>query len=72
VAESSVNGFDAAVADGWIREFMEYRLRVVLGKDLAGTVAAVGDGGSCNSSRPVAVSRPHCCSGPTSTPPPWR
>ncbi|HLM07535.1 MAG TPA: alcohol dehydrogenase catalytic domain-containing protein [Blastococcus sp.] len=42
VAASSVNGFDVAVADGWIRDFMEYRFPVVLGKDFAGTVEAVG------------------------------
>src|SRR5215218_826557 len=42
VAASSINGFDVAVADGWIRSFMEYRCPVVLGKDFAGTVEAVG------------------------------
>jgi NADPH:quinone reductase-like Zn-dependent oxidoreductase len=44
VAASSVNGFDIAVIDGWIRAFMEYRFPVVLGKDFAGTVEAVGEG----------------------------
>jgi NADPH:quinone reductase-like Zn-dependent oxidoreductase len=42
VEASSINGFDVAVADGWIRSFMEYRFPVVLGKDFAGTVEAVG------------------------------
>src|SRR5215217_221306 len=42
VAASSVNGFDIAVTEGWIREFMEYRFPVVLGKDFAGTVEATG------------------------------
>jgi NADPH:quinone reductase-like Zn-dependent oxidoreductase len=42
VAASSVNGFDLAVVSGWVREFMEYRFPVVLGKDFAGTVEATG------------------------------
>jgi NADPH:quinone reductase-like Zn-dependent oxidoreductase len=44
VRASSVNGFDVAVVAGWIKDFMEYRFPVVLGKDFAGTVEAVGDG----------------------------
>lgn len=42
VAASSVNGFDLAVVAGWIAQYMEYRFPVVLGKDFAGTVEAVG------------------------------
>jgi NADPH:quinone reductase-like Zn-dependent oxidoreductase len=46
VRASSVNGFDLAVIGGWVRQFMEYRFPVVLGKDFAGTVEAVGEGAS--------------------------
>jgi NADPH:quinone reductase-like Zn-dependent oxidoreductase len=44
VAASSVNGFDLSVAAGHIAGMMEHRYPVVLGKDFAGTVEAVGDG----------------------------
>jgi NADPH2:quinone reductase len=44
VAASSLNGFDASVAAGRLHGMMEYRFPVVLGKDLAGTVEAVGEG----------------------------
>lgn len=44
VAGSSVNGFDLAVAAGLLEGMMEHRYPVVLGKDYAGTVEAVGDG----------------------------
>jgi len=44
VAASSVNGFDVAVAAGHVRELMEHRFPLVLGKDFAGTVAEVGEG----------------------------
>ncbi|GLI00532.1 NADP-dependent oxidoreductase [Phytohabitans aurantiacus] len=44
VQASSVNGFDTAVAAGYLAGTMEHRFPVVLGKDFAGTVAAVGDG----------------------------
>lgn len=44
VAASSVNGFDLAVAGGLVAGMMEHRYPLVLGKDFAGTVAAVGDG----------------------------
>jgi NADPH:quinone reductase-like Zn-dependent oxidoreductase len=43
VAASSVNGFDAAVAAGMLQGMMEHRYPVVLGKDFAGIVEAVGD-----------------------------
>jgi NADPH:quinone reductase len=44
VAASSLNGFDVAAASGMLQGMMEHRFPVVLGKDFAGTVAAVGDG----------------------------
>jgi NADPH:quinone reductase-like Zn-dependent oxidoreductase len=44
VRASSVNGFDTSVAAGYLVGMMEHRYPVVLGKDFAGTVAAVGDG----------------------------
>jgi NADPH2:quinone reductase len=42
IEASSVNGFDLAVVAGWLKGMMEYRFPVVLGKDFAGTVAAIG------------------------------
>jgi NADPH:quinone reductase-like Zn-dependent oxidoreductase len=42
VQASSVNGFDTAVAAGYLAGMMEHRFPVVLGKDFAGTVEAVG------------------------------
>jgi NADPH:quinone reductase-like Zn-dependent oxidoreductase len=44
VRTASVNGFDVAVANGYIRGLMEHRFPVVLGKDFAGTIDAVGAG----------------------------
>lgn len=44
VASASVNGFDVAVAAGYVRETMEHRFPLVLGKDFAGTVTEVGEG----------------------------
>jgi NADPH:quinone reductase-like Zn-dependent oxidoreductase len=44
VGASSVNGFDAVVASGSARQFMEHRYPVVVGKDLAGVADAVGEG----------------------------
>jgi NADPH:quinone reductase-like Zn-dependent oxidoreductase len=44
VQTSSINGFDTSVAAGYVVGMMEHRFPVVLGKDFAGTVAAVGDG----------------------------
>lgn len=42
VAASSVNGFDVSVAGGMLHGMMDHRYPVVLGKDVAGTVTAVG------------------------------
>lgn len=44
IAAASVNGFDLSVASGALKDMMEHRLPVVLGKDFAGTVDAVGAG----------------------------
>jgi NADPH:quinone reductase-like Zn-dependent oxidoreductase len=44
VQASSVNGFDLSVAGGHVAGMMEHRYPVVLGKDFAGTVEAVGEG----------------------------
>ncbi|MEU7871811.1 NADP-dependent oxidoreductase [Dactylosporangium sp. NPDC049140] len=44
VQVSSVNGFDLSVAAGHLAAMMEHRYPVVLGKDFAGIVEAVGEG----------------------------
>lgn len=44
VHAASVNGFDLAVANGYLKDMMEHRFPVVLGKDFAGTIDAVGPG----------------------------
>ncbi|MGI5320890.1 NADP-dependent oxidoreductase [Actinomadura nitritigenes] len=44
VASASVNGFDLAVAAGYLQGAMEHRFPLVLGKDFAGTVAELGEG----------------------------
>ncbi|GGS98289.1 NADPH:quinone reductase [Nonomuraea spiralis] len=44
VLASSVNGFDLGVLGGHLKGVYEYEFPVVLGKDFAGTVAAVGEG----------------------------
>jgi NADPH:quinone reductase-like Zn-dependent oxidoreductase len=44
VRAASVNGFDLAVASGYLKDMMEHRFPVVLGKDFAGTIDAVGPG----------------------------
>ena len=41
---ASVNGFDLAVAAGYTKGYMEHRFPLVLGKDFAGEVDAVGTG----------------------------
>ena len=38
VSHSSVNGMDVAVASGMVKDFLEHRFPVVLGKDFAGIV----------------------------------
>jgi NADPH:quinone reductase len=42
VAAASVNGFDLSVAAGHTKAYMEHRYPLVLGKDFAGTIDAVG------------------------------
>ena len=42
VHAASVNGFDTAVANSYLEGMMEHRFPVVLGKDFAGVVDAVG------------------------------
>jgi len=42
VHAASVNGFDSAVANSYLEGMMEHRFPVVLGKDFAGVVDAVG------------------------------
>lgn len=44
VRASSLNGFDTAVAAGYLAGVLEHRYPLVLGKDFAGTVEAVGAG----------------------------
>lgn len=44
VHAASVNGFDLSVASGRLQGMMEHRFPVVLGKDFAGTIDAVGAG----------------------------
>jgi len=44
VHAASVNGFDLAVAGGYTKGLMEHRYPLVLGKDFAGEVDAVGEG----------------------------
>jgi NADPH:quinone reductase-like Zn-dependent oxidoreductase len=44
VMASSVNGYDVFVGSGMARSMMEHRYPVVVGKDFAGVIDAVGDG----------------------------
>ncbi|MDQ1714360.1 MAG: hypothetical protein QOC60_305 [Frankiaceae bacterium] len=44
VEAASLNGFDLAVAAGYVWGFMPHTFPVTLGRDFAGTVSAVGDG----------------------------
>ena len=41
---ASVNGFDLSVAAGYVWDMIPHEFPVVLGRDLVGTVTAVGDG----------------------------
>jgi NADPH:quinone reductase-like Zn-dependent oxidoreductase len=45
VAASSLNAFDQVVAAGMLKDRMEHRFPVILGRDFAGIVEAVGEGG---------------------------
>lgn len=44
VRASSVNGFDVFVANGMAKALMEHRYPVVIGKDFAGEIDALGEG----------------------------
>ena len=44
VRAASINGFDIFVANGYLKGMMEHRFPVVIGKDFAGTVDALGEG----------------------------
>ena len=44
VSAASINGFDLAVAAGYMAGFFEHRYPLVLGREFAGTVDALGDG----------------------------
>ena len=44
VAASSVNGFDAATAAGYLQGVMEHQFPLVVGKDFAGTISELGEG----------------------------
>jgi NADPH:quinone reductase-like Zn-dependent oxidoreductase len=46
VVASSINGFDGAVAAGMLKGMMEHRFPIVLGKDFAGVVEALGEDAS--------------------------
>ena len=43
VEAASVNGFDLSVAAGYVWDMIPHEFPVVLGRDLVGTVSAVGD-----------------------------
>ncbi|MET8984595.1 NADP-dependent oxidoreductase [Nonomuraea wenchangensis] len=44
VAVSSINGFDLATSAGYLQGMMEHQFPLVVGKDFAGTVEALGEG----------------------------
>ncbi|KQW01434.1 NADP-dependent oxidoreductase [Streptomyces sp. Root369] len=44
VAAASLNGIDVVTAAGYLQGMMEHRFPLVLGKDFAGTVEALGEG----------------------------
>lgn len=43
VRAASINGFDLAVANGYLEGVMEHRFPIVLGKDFAGVIDALGE-----------------------------
>ncbi|MET8836532.1 NADP-dependent oxidoreductase [Micromonospora sp. NPDC004540] len=61
VRASSINAFDRKAADGAMRGAMDYRYPVVLGKDFAGEVEAIGDTSPFRVGDPVfgVLMRPH-------------
>ena len=59
---ASVNGFDVSVARGRLEGMMEHRFPVVLGKDFAGTVEALGAGGRRSAPRTRTASTRSCTS----------
>ena len=44
VAAASVNGFDLAVAAGWMGAFFEHRYPLVLGREFTGVIDELGEG----------------------------
>src|SRR3954470_9134174 len=44
VEAASVNGFDLSVAAGYVWDMLPHEFPVVLGRDLVGTVTAIGEG----------------------------
>src|SRR5687768_16147019 len=44
VEAAAVNGFDLSVAAGYVWDMPPHEFPVILGRDLVGTVTAVGDG----------------------------
>jgi NADPH:quinone reductase-like Zn-dependent oxidoreductase len=62
VSAASVNGFDLAVAAGYMAGFLEHRYPLVLGREFMGVVDALGDGvdGVAVGDRVIGVvSKPH-------------
>ena len=66
IRAASVNGFDLAVAAGYTKDYMEHRFPLVLGKDFAGEVDALGVGvtGYAVGERVFGtVTKPYLCDG---------
>jgi len=62
VAAASVNGFDLAVAAGWMGAFFEHRYPLVLGREFTGVIDELGEGveGYAIGDRVLGVvSKPH-------------